>query len=195
MCQPLFLEYTLGDVDSRFNLKNEEIIEVLKNSEKIWEESLEYDILSYNPEAYFKINFVFDERQEYEILERKYSELQDALNFSEKTKKETVKIRKEMAVIEAKQDLLSDKIYSSGEKYGEDDAYTQGDYSGNSINVYSFDDRETLVTLLAHEFGHALEVPDNQDPDSIMCGKNSGHNRRVTSDDLEKAKNFCVNSE
>lgn len=196
ICQPLFLEYTLGDVDSRFNLKNEELIEVLKDSEKIWEEPLEYDILRYNPEAYFKINFVFDERQEYEILERKYSELQDTLNFTEKTKKETVKIQKEMTVLEAKQDSLSDKIYSTGEKYGEDtDAYTQGDYTGNSINIYNFDSRESLITLLAHEFGHALEVPDNQDPDSIMCGINSGHLRRITTDDLEEAKNFCVSSE
>jgi hypothetical protein len=195
ICQPLFLEYTFGDIDSRFNLKNEELIEMLKDSEKIWEEPLEYDVLRYNPEAYFKINFVFDERQEYDMLEQEYSELQYSLNFSEKTKKETAKIQKEMAVIEAKQDLLSDKIYSSGEKYEKDEAYTQGDYTGNSINIYNFDDRDELVTLLAHEFGHALEVPDNQDPDSIMCGINSGHFRQATPDDLEKAKDFCVSSE
>lgn len=46
--------------------------------------------------------------------------------------------------------------------------YTQGDYRGMEINIYTFTDKEELVLVLAHELGHALSMGHVDTPDSIM---------------------------
>jgi hypothetical protein len=53
--------------------------------------------------------------------------------------------------------------------FGETDAFTQGDYSSEGkINIYQFDDREELIMVLAHEFGHALDIDHVEGTESIM---------------------------
>ncbi|OIO51574.1 hypothetical protein COY93_00695 [Candidatus Uhrbacteria bacterium CG_4_10_14_0_8_um_filter_58_22] len=44
----------------------------------------------------------------------------------------------------------------------------QGIYGSGTINVYQFDDHEDLVMLLTHEFGHALGLGHDGDPQSVM---------------------------
>ena len=88
------MEYSLGNIDSRFNLKNEEILAVLKDSEKTWEEPLGYDILRYNPEATFKINFIFDERQEYTQRAKEFVEEYKKLAQLRKIRNDIVHINK-----------------------------------------------------------------------------------------------------
>lgn len=46
--------------------------------------------------------------------------------------------------------------------------FTQGDYTGDMINVYTFEDRDELVLVLAHEFGHALGIGHVENDASIM---------------------------
>lgn len=46
--------------------------------------------------------------------------------------------------------------------------YTQGDYRGREINIYTFTDKEELVLVLAHELGHALSVGHVDTPNSVM---------------------------
>ena len=46
--------------------------------------------------------------------------------------------------------------------------YTQGDYRGREINIYTFTDREELVLVLAHELGHALSLGHVDTSESIM---------------------------
>lgn len=46
--------------------------------------------------------------------------------------------------------------------------YTQGDYRAREINIYTFTNKEELVLVLAHEFGHALSLPHVQNSASIM---------------------------
>ena len=72
VCKPQVLEYSIGDIDSRFNLTTDEILVALKNGEGVWESLLGYEVLRYNPESDFKINFVFDERQEYTNQRKEY---------------------------------------------------------------------------------------------------------------------------
>ncbi len=58
------LQYSLGEVDPRFNLSSEEIINDIKKAENIWEKALSIELFQYQEGAPFKINFIFDERQE-----------------------------------------------------------------------------------------------------------------------------------
>jgi len=52
--------------------------------------------------------------------------------------------------------------------FGESSEFTQGEYYGQEIDIYSFNNRGELVTVLAHEFGHALGIKHVEGSDSIM---------------------------
>lgn len=52
--------------------------------------------------------------------------------------------------------------------FGEVDEFTQGDYRGNEINIYTFKDQNELVRVLVHEFGHALDIGHVEGSQSMM---------------------------
>jgi len=54
-------------------------------------------------------------------------------------------------------------------KFGTGEEITQGEYlSSGEINVYKFSSEAELVSVLAHEFGHALGVTHVEEPGSLM---------------------------
>jgi len=53
-------------------------------------------------------------------------------------------------------------------QFGSEAAFTQGDFSENSINIYTFKDENELTWVLAHEFGHALGLDHIEGDDSVM---------------------------
>lgn len=83
------LYYSLGSVDERFGISQEEIREVLFQAENIWEKDLSRNVLEYREGAEFKINFIFDERQQQTIeknnLDSKLEQLSEVQeNISQK---------------------------------------------------------------------------------------------------------------
>lgn len=58
------LEYAIGDVDERFGITETELKDLLTRVEAVWEGPFAKDLLIYDADADFKINFVFDERQQ-----------------------------------------------------------------------------------------------------------------------------------
>jgi hypothetical protein len=58
------------------------------------------------------------------------------------------------------------EIYN--QEYGFAREFTQGDYQGDRINIYTFSDKNELITVLAHEFGHALGIDHVETSESLM---------------------------
>lgn len=54
------------------------------------------------------------------------------------------------------------------ETYGEPEEFQEGLYTGKSIDIYQFEDRNQLVLVLAHELGHALGIDHVANPTSLM---------------------------
>lgn len=46
--------------------------------------------------------------------------------------------------------------------------FTQGDYQGGKIHVYKFSNEAEVITVLAHEFGHALGIDHVEGDSSLM---------------------------
>jgi hypothetical protein len=53
-------------------------------------------------------------------------------------------------------------------RFGEIDEFTQGDYEDGRIHIYTFTSRTELVTVMAHELGHALDIDHVEGNQSIM---------------------------
>ena len=63
---------------------------------------------------------------------------------------------------------LNIKVDIHNESFGRAREFDQADYTGESINVYQFDNYDDLRLVLAHEFGHALGINHVDNPKSIM---------------------------
>ncbi|MEX0913272.1 MAG: matrixin family metalloprotease [Candidatus Paceibacterota bacterium] len=56
--------YSIGELDERFGINREQAIEALAKAEDVWEDTIgREDILVYDSEGPFKVNFIYDERQ------------------------------------------------------------------------------------------------------------------------------------
>jgi hypothetical protein len=53
-------------------------------------------------------------------------------------------------------------------EYGFAREFTQGDYQGDKISIYTFSDKNELINVLAHEFGHALGIGHVETSESLM---------------------------
>lgn len=65
------------------------------------------------------------------------------------------------------------------------------DASGAHISIYEFEDRNQLFRALAHEFGHALGLEHNDDPDGIMFAYNKSTTERLSPADIFALKKLC----
>ena len=71
-------------------------------------------------------------------------------------------LAKEINQLSSRGNRLVDRYNDEVNRYNEDFGYarefTQGDYRGDRINIYSFSSESELVRVLAHEFGHVLGI-------------------------------------
>lgn len=58
------ITYSLGEIDPRFNISRDEVINALKQTESIWETPIGKNLFSYSENGKLKISLVYDNRQE-----------------------------------------------------------------------------------------------------------------------------------
>lgn len=58
------IEYSIGEVDQKFGIPKDDVLKNALESEKVWEAEVQRELFKYNPQAEFKINLIFDERQQ-----------------------------------------------------------------------------------------------------------------------------------
>ncbi len=56
--------YSFGNIDSRHNISPEKLREIMEKVESVWEKPTGLNLFEYKEGASFKINFIFDKRQE-----------------------------------------------------------------------------------------------------------------------------------
>jgi len=100
---------------------------------------------------------------------------------------------------------LGDTINTLGQKlninvdvhnqlFGEAREFDQGEYQGNTINIYQFDGIGELRLVFAHEFGHALGIEHVENPKSTMyylMEKQDIKNPALSQEDFSALKNRC----
>ena len=75
-------EYSIGRVDPKFGISAQDLIRMAGESENIWEKSLGKNLFQYDPEAQFKLNLIYDERQQQSDDAQKIEEDLEQLNSS-----------------------------------------------------------------------------------------------------------------
>lgn len=60
------------------------------------------------------------------------------------------------------------EIYNTRFGHDHEEEFTQGDFQGDSINIYEYRDEEELILVLAHEFGHAIGIGHVEGGTSLM---------------------------
>lgn len=66
--------------------------------------------------------------------------------------------------------------------------------SKKEIDIYEFSSKQKLLRVLTHELGHALGVPHNENPLSIMYFLNESSSLDLTTDDFRALKAKCINT-
>lgn len=62
----------------------------------------------------------------------------------------------------------NEQVTQYNEVYGEENIFTQGDYTRDQINIYKFSSIAELTRVIGHEFGHSLGIGHVADEEAIM---------------------------
>jgi hypothetical protein len=93
------------------------------------------------------------------------------------------------ASVDALNTLVRQYNQSAGQTFREGE-YIQ-DSTGERINIFEFVGHTQLERVLAHEFGHAIGLGHNDDPNSIMYANNESGNLVPTKADLSALQTVC----
>lgn len=109
-------------------------------------------------------------------------------------------IEQESVVINGKVDALNalvTQLNRSADTYNETlgHDFDQGNYledgKDRTITIYTFEDRQDLARVLAHEFGHALGIEHVENPDSVMYSYNIGDSLSLSAEDTAALREAC----
>jgi predicted Zn-dependent protease len=62
---------------------------------------------------------------------------------------------------------------------------------GQSITIYQFENKQKLIRVLAHEFGHAINLDHVPQKNAIMYELNTSNNMTATNEEISNLKKIC----
>lgn len=78
---------------------------------------------------------------------------------------------------------------SNGQQFNEGEYISDGRIA--TINIYQFNNKTELISVLAHEFGHALGMEHVDNRQAIMYYLNESGGEKLTEDDLNELSRVC----
>lgn len=82
-----------------------------------------------------------------------------------------------------------DTINQTAGKEFEEGVY---DPNTNQIDIYEFSSDKKLIRVLTHELGHALNLPHNENKESIMYSLNIGNTTIPSKEDIGSLQVICI---
>jgi len=161
--------------------------------------SYELRLSKYNDEVGYYNNTGGAPKTIYTELEKKRESLANTVAVIEND-------RSGLNVLKNQASILAEKINGVASTYNTEVArynsafgapviFDQGEYTGTAINVYQFDQFDDLRLVLAHEFGHSLNLDHVEDsPTSIMyymMGEQDLKNPSLSDEDISALKREC----
>lgn len=199
VCNRPFI-YAIGNVDPKFGISREDFLKTVEDSEKIWEDRMGINIFAYDPESPFKINLVYDERQqlsdEAEKMSQDLSGLKQNINTLDK-KYSLLKIEYEKklksykaAVAEYKKDVKS--YEKKVEQWNSSGGGTQNEYEElqkkqNSLEkqIKNLDSQRKDLNKMVDEI-NALSSKENKTVNNYNQNVETYTNKFGSSKEFEK---------
>lgn len=192
------LKYSLGNLDTRFGLQENEALSAMRNAERTWEDVVQINMFEYDPTSVFKINFVFDERSQQETDTKLYKQQLATHNNSivaynkrnaawnanprdasdpeykyltselKRLDETTEQLNTEFNRLAKRATELEVKYPDPGGSKGYPVAEMYYKLPGK-IEVYAYSNFDNLTGIIAHELGHASGMNHTtQGKDNIM---------------------------
>jgi predicted Zn-dependent protease len=136
----------------------------------------------------------------YESLEATQKQLETQADSLTRQADELNHLTKQINEVGSRGNVLveqyNERVAQYNARFGTSREFTQGDYQGDAIHIYTFADEIELRQVLVHEFGHALSLGHVDDPGAIMYRLLSTQPDEVklTAADLAEFRRVCTES-
>ncbi len=204
---PAPLHYRVGQIDTHFNLDTEAAKKHLANAEAVWEDSAGRELFTYDENATFVVDFIFDERQaeadievtEQKALDTKKSENDSLVETIEDLQSEyddlAESYKERVSSYESRLNSYNDRVSSYNDQGGApSEVFSELEQERNNLNVESvaLSKKADELTALASKMNELSErgnrLVDEYNQEVVAYNKKFGYAREFTQGDYQNGR-------